>query len=116
MDLAKRVIQVHAVSATGRVMSVKALARDRFVAWCVQLQPGCVIAMGACSGGRHWASKLRAMAPDARLIAGHFVGPYRMQGKRGKNDANDAAAICEAGGPDLRTCRSWVGLQTFLSC
>jgi transposase len=33
---------------------------------------------------------------DARLIAGHFVTPYRMQGRRGKNDANDAAAICEA--------------------
>jgi transposase len=33
---------------------------------------------------------------DARLVAGHFVTPYRMAGKSGKNDANDAAAICEA--------------------
>lgn len=103
VDLAKRVIQVHAVSATGRVMSMKALARDKFMAWCVQLPPGCLIAMEACSGGHHWARKLRAMALDARLIAGHFVGPYRMQGKRGKNDANDAAAICEAAGrPHMR--------------
>lgn len=103
VDLAKRVIQVHAVSATGRVMSVKALARDKFMAWCVQLPPGCLIAMEACSGGHHWARKLRAMGLDARLIAGHFVGPYRMQGKRGKNDANDAAAICEAAGrPHMR--------------
>ena len=26
----------------------------------------------------------------------HLVAPYRLQGKAGKNDANDAAAICEA--------------------
>jgi transposase len=103
VDLAKRVIQVHAVNAAGRVMSAKALARDKFMAWCVQLPPGCQIAMEACSGGHHWARKLRAMGLDARLIAGHFVGAYRMQGKRGKNDANDAAAICEAAGrPHMR--------------
>jgi transposase len=67
------------------------------------LPPGCLIAMEACSGGHHWARKLRAMGLDARLIAGHFVGAYRMQGKRGKNDANDAAAICEAAGrPHMR--------------
>jgi transposase len=103
VDLAKRVIQVHAVNAAGRVMSAKALTRDKFVAWCVQLPPGCLIAMEACSGGHHWARKLQAMGLDARLIAGHFVGAYRMQGKRGKNDANDAAAICEAAGrPHMR--------------
>ena len=103
VDLAKRVIQVHAVNVAGRVVSAKALARDKFMAWCVQLPPGCLIAMEACSGGHHWARKLRAMGLDARLIAGHFVGAYRMQGKRGKNDANDAAAICEAAGrPQMR--------------
>lgn len=103
VDLAKRVIQVHAVNAAGRVVSAKALSRDKFVAWCVQLPPGCMIAMEACSGGHHWARKLKAMGLDARLIAGHFVGAYRMQGKRGKNDANDAAAICEAAGrPHMR--------------
>jgi transposase len=103
VDLAKRVIQVHAVNMAGRVISAKALARDKFAAWCVQLPPGCLIAMEACSGGHHWARKLKAIGLDARLIAGHFVGAYRMQGKRGKNDANDAAAICEAAGrPHMR--------------
>lgn len=103
VDLAKRVIQVHAVNTAGRVVSAKALTRDKFVVWCVQLPPGCLIAMEACSGGHHWARKLRALGLDARLIAGHFVGAYRMQGKRGKNDANDAAAICEAAGrPHMR--------------
>ena len=90
VDLAKRVIQVHAVNAAGRVVVAKALARDKFSAWCAQLPPGCLVAMEACGGAHHWARKLRAMGLDARLIAGHFVGPYRMQGKSGKNGANNA--------------------------
>lgn len=31
-----------------------------------------------------------------RLMAPKFVAPYRMSGKRGKNYAADAQAICEA--------------------
>jgi transposase len=96
VDLAKRVIQVHAVDGVGRVVVAKSLARDKFSAWCAQLPPGCLIAMETCGGAHHWARKLRAMGFDVRLIAGHFVVPYRMQGRSGKNDANDAAAICEA--------------------
>jgi transposase len=52
--------------------------------------------MEASSSAHHWARKLIAMGLDARIIAAHLVSPYRMQGKSGKNDANDAAAICEA--------------------
>jgi len=52
--------------------------------------------MEGCSGAHHWARKLTAMGLDARIIAAHLVEPYRMQGKSGKNDANDAAAVCEA--------------------
>jgi len=103
VDLAKRVIQVHAVDTAGRVVVARPLARDKFAAWCAQLPPGCLVAMEACGGAHHWARKLRAMGLDARLIAGHFVGPYRMQGKSGKNDANDAAAVCEAASrPSMR--------------
>jgi transposase len=59
--------------------------------------------MEACSSAHHWARKLRAMGLDARLIAAHFVTPYRMEGKHGKNDATDAAAICEAASrPSMR--------------
>jgi transposase len=102
-DLAKRVIQVQAVNAAGKVVSAKALARDRFMPWCAQLPPGCLVAMEACSGAHHWARKLQALGLDARLIAAHFVTPYRMQGRGGKNDANDAAAICEAASrPSMR--------------
>lgn len=96
VDLAKRVIQVHAVDAQGRVVSSRALAREKFMVWCAQLPAGCLVAMETCSGAHHWARKLVALGLDARLIADHFVGPYRMAGRSGKNDATDAAAICEA--------------------
>jgi transposase len=103
VDLAKRVIQVHAVDAVGRVVMARALSREKFLPWCAQLPPGCVVAMETCGGAHHWARRLRAMGLEPRLIAGHFVGPYRMEGRRGKNDANDAAAVCEAGGrPHMR--------------
>jgi transposase len=96
VDLAKRVIQVHAVSADGRIVTSRALARDKFLPWCAQLPRGCVVAMETCSGAHHWARQLQALGLEARLIAAHFVSAYRMGGRSGKNDAADAAAICEA--------------------
>ncbi len=83
--------------------TTKTLQREAFMAWCGQLPPGCMIAMEACSGAHQWARKLIVLGFDARLIAPHFVTPYRMQGRGGKNDANDAAAICEAASrPSMR--------------
>jgi len=96
VDLAKRVIQVHAVNAQEQRVSSRALSRDKFLPWCAQLPGGCMIAMEASSSAHHWARKLIALGLDARIMAAHLVEPYRMQGKGGKNDANDAAAICEA--------------------
>ena len=102
-DLAKSVIQVDGVDAAGRRVVAKALRREQFVRWCAQLPPGCMVAMEACSSAHHWARKLRALGVDARLIAANFVSPYRMEGKSGKNDATDAAAICEAASrPNMR--------------
>ena len=95
-DLAKNVIQVHAVDAAGKVVTSRALSRDKFMPWCAQLPQGCLIAMEASSSAHHWARKLVVLGLDARIIAAHLVAPYRLQGKSGKNDANDAAAICEA--------------------
>ena len=97
-DLAKRVIQVHAVDAVGKLVTNRSLPRDKFVDWCAHLPAGCMVAMEACSGAHHWARKLVALGLDARIIAAQLVAPYRLQGKSGKNDANDAAAICEAAG------------------
>ena len=103
VDLAKRVIQVHAVDAAGRRVVSRALKRDQFIAWCVHLPAGCLVAMEACASAHHWARKLRSLGLDARLIAANLVSPYRMQGKSGKNGANDAAAICEAASrPSMR--------------
>lgn len=96
VDLSKRVYQVHAVDRGGRVLVAKPFAVDKFFAWCAELPVGCLVAMEACGGAHHVARRLQLMRLDARLIAGHFVAPYRIQGRSGKNDANDAAAICEA--------------------
>ena len=89
VDLAKRVIQVHAVDATGHVLTSRALPRARFIDWCVRLPAGCVVAMEASSSAHHWARKLVALGLQARIISAQFVEPYRSQGASGKNDAND---------------------------
>lgn len=96
IDLAKNVFAVHGVDENGRAVLVKPrVARDRLLDLVVQLPP-CLIGMEACSGAHHWARLFRAHGHTVKLMAPKFVMPYRMSGKRGKNDAADAAAICEA--------------------
>lgn len=103
VDLAKKVIQVHAVDAAGRVVTSRALRREQFVPWCAQLPHGCLVAMEASSSSHHWCRRLRALGLDARIISAQLATPYRQEGRSGKNDANDAAAICEAAGrPRMR--------------
>jgi transposase len=96
VDLAKRVYQVHAVDHTERQALARPMSPQRFEQWATTLPAGCVVAMESCSGAHHLARRLRLMGLDARLIAAHFITPFRVQGASGKNDANDAAAICEA--------------------
>ena len=96
VDLAKRVIQVHAVDAGGRVVTARGMSRERFDAWCASLPPGCIVGMESCSGAHHWARRLRGLGLEPRIVAAHHVTPYRLEGRRAKNDANDAAAVCEA--------------------
>jgi len=96
IDLAKNVFAVHGVDETGKAVLVKPrVARDRLLELIAQLRP-CLIGMEACSGAHHWARLFRAHGHTVKLMAPKFVTPYRMSGKRGKNDAADAAAICEA--------------------
>lgn len=103
VDLSKRVLQVHGVDRGGHVLTTKSMSAQRFLLWSAQLPAGCIVAMEACGGAHHLARQLQLLGLDVRLIAGHFVTPYRMAGKCGKNDANDAAAICEAAGrPHMR--------------
>ena len=92
IDLAKNVFSVHGVDAHGKVALKKTVSRGKLLDCFVNLPP-CRIGMEACSGAHHWARALRSLEHDARIIAPRFVIPYR---KRGKNDGNDAEAICEA--------------------
>ncbi len=90
IDLAKNVFAVHGVNQAGRPELVKpAVARDKLLELIASLPP-CVIGMEACSGAHHWARQFQALGHTVRLIAPKFVTPYRMSGKRGKNDAADA--------------------------
>jgi transposase len=71
------------------------IRRDQLTELIAKLPP-CTIAMEACSGAHHWARTFSAFGHTVKLIAPRFVIPFRMGGKRGKNDQADAAAICEA--------------------
>ena len=96
IDLAKNVFAVHGVNEAGKADLVRpAVPRDKLHELMASLPP-CVVGMEACSGAHHWARLFEASGHTVRLIAAKFVTPYRMSGKRGKNDAADAAAICEA--------------------
>lgn len=103
VDLAKHVIQVHAVDAAERLVCSKSLRRGQFMPWCAKLPPGCRVVMEASSSAHHWCRRLIAMGLDARIVSAQLAAPYRQEGHHGKNDANDAAAVCEAGGqPHMR--------------
>ncbi len=96
IDLAKNVFAVHGVDDNGKPALVKPkVSREHLLPLIAQLPP-CLIGMEACSGAHHWARQFRQYGHTVRLIAPKFVIPYRLSGKRGKNDAADAAAICEA--------------------
>jgi transposase len=92
IDLAKQVMAVCAMDAQGRVVMRKVLRRDQLLRWTAALPP-CVMAIEACGGAHHWARELVGQGHTVRIIAAEFVQAFR---KRGKNDANDAEAICTA--------------------
>lgn len=95
IDLAKNVFAVHGVNEAGRPELVRpAVPRDKLAELVCALPP-CTIGMEACSGAHHWARLFESAGHTVRLVAPKFVTPYRMSGRRGKNDAADAAAICE---------------------
>ncbi|MER5174119.1 IS110 family transposase [Thioclava kandeliae] len=92
LDLAKNVFQVHGVDATGKVVCRRQLRRAQLLLFFSQLEP-CVVGMEACAGAHHWGRELAALGHEVRLMPPAYVKPYV---KRGKTDAADAEAICEA--------------------
>lgn len=96
IDLAKNVFAVHGVDEAGKPALVRPAVLRAKLHELIATLPPCTVAMEACSGAHHWARLFAAHGHTVRLIAPKFVTPYRMSGLRGKNDAHDAAAICEA--------------------
>lgn len=92
VDLAKNVIQVHGVDGDGKTVVRRQLRRSQFLAF-FEGRPRGLIGMEACSGAHHWGRRLQGMGHEVRLMPPSYVKPYV---KRGKTDAADAAAICEA--------------------
>jgi transposase len=92
IDLAKKVFALHGVDASGAVVIRKSVSRTRLTQLVAQLPP-CLIGLEACGGAHEWARCFEQWGHTVKLMAAQFVAPYR---KSGKNDGNDAEAICEA--------------------
>jgi transposase len=92
LDLAKNIFQVHAVDCDGNVMVRRALRRSQVLTFFKQTPP-CLVGMEACGTSHFWAREVAKFGHEVRLMPPAYVKPYV---KRGKTDANDAEAICEA--------------------
>jgi len=86
LDIAKSVFQVHGVNDTGAVVIRKRISRAKVLEFFGALSP-CLVGIEA------WGRELAALGHTVRLMPPSYVKAYL---KRSKNDANDAAAICEA--------------------
>jgi len=93
LDTAKAVFQVHAVDAAGQVVTRRKLRRNELIAF-FEKQAACTVVMEACGAAHHWARVLAGLGHEVKLIAPEAVRTFVKKGK--KNDAADAAAICDA--------------------
>jgi transposase len=99
LDTSKHVFQVHGVDAGGCVVVRKQLRRCEMERFFGKL-PSALIGIEACGASHHWARVLSGLGHEVKLLPPQYVKPYV---KRGKNDAADAAAICEAmSRPEMR--------------
>jgi transposase len=100
LDIGKRVLQVHGADARGKMVLQRKLRREEVAAFFAALPP-CLVGMEACATAHYWGRKLHGFGHNVRLIPPSYVKPYVV---RQKNDAADAAAICEAvTRPNVRT-------------
>ena len=99
VDLGKRYFQIHGVRSGGGPAEKRKLSRSKMHAFFSGLAP-CRVGMEACGSAHYWARELGAMGREVVLMPPAYIKPYV---KRGKNDAIDATAICEAmARPDMR--------------
>lgn len=93
IDIAKLVFQIHGVNTkSGETAMVKKLARNEVLRFYAN-KPPMLIGIEACGGAHYWARELTKLGHTVKLMTPQYVAPYR---RGGKNDANDAEAICEA--------------------
>jgi transposase len=92
LDLAKNVFQVHGINSAGKVVVKKALRRSQIRRFFEELDP-CLVGIEACGTSHYWAREITKLGHEVRLMPPAYVKPYV---KRGKTDAGDAEAICEA--------------------
>jgi len=92
LDLAKNVFQIHGIDANGEIAVAKSLRRRQVLAFFGKLEP-CLVGMEACGTSHYWARELTTLGHEVKLMPPAYVKPYV---KRGKTDAGDAQAICEA--------------------
>ncbi|GFK34577.1 hypothetical protein VcPa08_02773 [Vibrio cholerae] len=92
IDLAKNHFSLHAVDKNGKVILHKSVTRSKLLTTIANMPP-MRIGIEACGGAHYWARTLNKLGHDARIMAVKYVIPYRT---KGKNDLNDAVAICEA--------------------
>lgn len=92
MDTSKHVFQLHGVNAAEQPVLRKKLRRPEMIAFFEKL-PATTVAIEACGSSHHWARLLGTLGHEVKLIAPQLSKPYV---KRGKNDAADAEALCEA--------------------
>ncbi|WP_170607653.1 IS110 family transposase [Ruegeria arenilitoris] len=92
LDLAKNVFQVHGVTEVGEIVFNRSLRRAQMHRFFEGLPP-CLVGIEACGTSHYWAREIATLGHEVRLIPPAYVKPYV---KRGKSDAIDAAAICEA--------------------
>jgi transposase len=92
LDIAKLVFQVHGVDGTGAVVMRKRIGRAKVLEFFGGLSP-CLVGLEACPSAHYWSRELQALGHMVKLMPPSYVKAYL---KRSKNDANDAAAICEA--------------------
>jgi transposase len=92
MDTSKHIFVLHGVDAAGQCVLRKKLRRKQVVEFFAALPPT-TIGIEACGGAHYWARVLGALGHEVKLLPPQYVKPYV---KRGKNDAADAEALCEA--------------------